>query len=445
MGVKCFAGLLASLVIGIASEWEETGPLEKAIPVFMLSYDNMGNIYAATEIWGDIGVVFKTTDKGATWERTAPLPGITSTHSVLCARDGTVYSGCKGRKAKVFKSTDGGETWIETGDLEGAKPSVYCLLETEDGTIYAGTNQGVYKSTDRGETWKITAPIPGGGIRSLLEIPNYAIYAGGFVGGETTAYVYKSTNGGDSWERTGKFPALKVGCIMSLYYANDVLYAGTGCITGEQLVPRVFKSTDKGEHWTKAGELPADAGESVWGLIKTKKGVLYAGTAWGFFGRKGIGKIFKSSNDLSWTLSASFPASPGSNGVTSFIQTPDGTIYAAVIAGLVGKVYKNLSETGTTGIEEKITSSFAFQKYPSPFSKSITIRFQLPVKTSISLRVYDITGKVVRVLKKTQSLEPGTYTLKWDGRGDKGEVPAGVYFIELKTPEGRAIEKVVKD
>jgi len=85
-----------------------------------------------------------------------------------------------------------------------------------------------------------------------------------------------------------------------------------------------------------------------------------------------------------------------------------------------------------------------YQSYPNPTTKTAVIRFQIPVKTSVSLKIYDITGRLVRTLTRAQSLEPGVYTVEWDGRSDRGlRVPAGVYFYRLKTEEYRAVKKLV--
>ena len=85
-----------------------------------------------------------------------------------------------------------------------------------------------------------------------------------------------------------------------------------------------------------------------------------------------------------------------------------------------------------------------YQAYPNPTTRSTVIRFQIPVKTSVSLKVYDVTGRLVRTLTRAQSLEPGVYTVEWDGRSDRGlRVPSGVYFYRLVTEGYRATRKLV--
>lgn len=72
------------------------------------------------------------------------------------------------------------------------------------------------------------------------------------------------------------------------------------------------------------------------------------------------------------------------------------------------------------------------QNYPNPFNPETTIHFDLATETSVTLRVYDMTGQVVRTLVQG-SLQPGTYTQLWDGRNTAGiKVGSGVYFYELQ-------------
>ncbi|MCX6162361.1 MAG: T9SS type A sorting domain-containing protein [Ignavibacteriae bacterium] len=70
------------------------------------------------------------------------------------------------------------------------------------------------------------------------------------------------------------------------------------------------------------------------------------------------------------------------------------------------------------------------QNFPNPFNPSTKISFQLPVVSSSSLKIFDITGKEVATLVN-ERLNAGTYTVDWNA----SEFPSGVYFYRL-TAEG---------
>jgi hypothetical protein len=76
------------------------------------------------------------------------------------------------------------------------------------------------------------------------------------------------------------------------------------------------------------------------------------------------------------------------------------------------------------------------QNYPNPFNPSTTISFDIPGtagnKQSVSLTVYDIRGRRVKMLIDSE-LDPGSYKIHWDGRNDRGvTVSSGIYLYTLK-------------
>jgi flagellar hook assembly protein FlgD len=68
------------------------------------------------------------------------------------------------------------------------------------------------------------------------------------------------------------------------------------------------------------------------------------------------------------------------------------------------------------------------------------------MKTKVSLKLYDMSGRLVRTLLETkaQGLEPGAYDLLWDGKGDRGmKLASGVYFYRLEAEDFQASKKLV--
>lgn len=94
------------------------------------------------------------------------------------------------------------------------------------------------------------------------------------------------------------------------------------------------------------------------------------------------------------------------------------------------------------GIEEDrriITpTKYNFTISPNPVSGLSSISFSLPQSISVSLKIYDVSGRLVRtLLNSNQKKEAGYYTIHWDGKDDKGEkAPSGVYFCRLETERG---------
>ena len=83
------------------------------------------------------------------------------------------------------------------------------------------------------------------------------------------------------------------------------------------------------------------------------------------------------------------------------------------------------------------------QSSPNPFDRTAEIRYQIPVKAEVSLKVYDLGGRFVRTLKD-EAQEPGYYRAVWDGRDDaKSPAPSGIYLYRLKAGEHVSTRKLI--
>jgi len=71
-------------------------------------------------------------------------------------------------------------------------------------------------------------------------------------------------------------------------------------------------------------------------------------------------------------------------------------------------------------------SSYSLSSYPNPFNPSTTIAFDLPKAGHISLRVFDLLGREVAVLKDGL-VEAGSHRVIFDGSG----LASGIYFARL--------------
>ena len=86
--------------------------------------------------------------------------------------------------------------------------------------------------------------------------------------------------------------------------------------------------------------------------------------------------------------------------------------------------------------------------YPNPFNPETWIPFQLAKPSEVTITIYDVRGRVVRVLNLGHQAA-GMYTsrsraIHWDGRNHFGEkVAAGVYFYMLKAGDFSATRKML--
>ena len=83
------------------------------------------------------------------------------------------------------------------------------------------------------------------------------------------------------------------------------------------------------------------------------------------------------------------------------------------------------------------------QNFPNPFNPSTHIRFSLPKEALVRVHVLDASGRVIRELVRERK-SPGTYLVRWDGRGEDGVVvTSGVYFYRFESPAYNRTMKMV--
>jgi choice-of-anchor B domain-containing protein len=77
---------------------------------------------------------------------------------------------------------------------------------------------------------------------------------------------------------------------------------------------------------------------------------------------------------------------------------------------------------------ELVPSEFALmQNYPNPFNPSTTIRYHVPVRGLVTVKVYDLLGKEAATLVNSER-EAGVYSARFDGAG----LSSGVYFYTMR-------------
>jgi len=80
---------------------------------------------------------------------------------------------------------------------------------------------------------------------------------------------------------------------------------------------------------------------------------------------------------------------------------------------------------------------------PNPFSNTTRIDLSLPGTLETSIRIFDVTGRCVRVLAEDR-LADGNHPFLWDGTDERGRrLSPGVYFVRAHAGKQRANRKVL--
>jgi hypothetical protein len=104
-----------------------------------------------------------------------------------------------------------------------------------------------------------------------------------------------------------------------------------------------------------------------------------------------------------------------------------------------------LRSEDVTGVESSEVPKVTYlaQNYPNPFNPTTRIEFGLDARATISLRIYDVAGRLIRVLVEGNRLA-GKYKETWDGRETRGKsVASGIYFYRLDAGRFTQTKKMV--
>jgi hypothetical protein len=80
---------------------------------------------------------------------------------------------------------------------------------------------------------------------------------------------------------------------------------------------------------------------------------------------------------------------------------------------------------------------------PNPGGGPFKIAFWMPEKTKVDVNIYNVAGQKMKNIL-AGNLQPGNQMIKWDGRVRSGAMaPSGVYFLEMKTKNEKAVRKII--
>ncbi len=95
--------------------------------------------------------------------------------------------------------------------------------------------------------------------------------------------------------------------------------------------------------------------------------------------------------------------------------------------------------TGAGVLPKKLVVS---QNYPNPFNPSTTIKYSMPIKGQVSIKVYNLHGALVTTLADGIQ-DAGDHTVIWNGKDTHGaSVSTGIYLYKVKTMNSEVVKKM---
>jgi flagellar hook assembly protein FlgD len=82
---------------------------------------------------------------------------------------------------------------------------------------------------------------------------------------------------------------------------------------------------------------------------------------------------------------------------------------------------------------------------PNPFQARTVLAYDLARSGAVELRIYDVSGRLVRSLVSGAVQEAGRHSVEWDGRNAAGAATgAGLYFGRIDVGGESDVRRVVR-
>ncbi len=118
-------------------------------------------------------------------------------------------------------------------------------------------------------------------------------------------------------------------------------------------------------------------------------------------------------------------------------------VHSGINSYFLGRLYSNVANEGDyCQVEQRISigppsfsgqggDSISFHVNPSLTLNKAMVTYEMPVQSDVSLRVYDINGRLVKKLRDDRQ-EAGSYQIDWQGKDEHGRnVANGVYLCKF--------------
>jgi hypothetical protein len=106
--------------------------------------------------------------------------------------------------------------------------------------------------------------------------------------------------------------------------------------------------------------------------------------------------------------------------------------------GLIEKIQKIIGKDDIDMHDEVYRTFSLEQNYPNPFNPVTTIKYEIPLRSFVTLQIYDMNGRVTASLIN-EIQEPGKHEVLWNAHS----CMSGVYFYKLIAGEFRETKRMV--
>jgi photosystem II stability/assembly factor-like uncharacterized protein len=358
--------------------------------------------------------ILRTTNGGGFWQ-VLTLPFCCSTVLDLACADSLrlwAIFAASGQTGTIYRSDDGGVTW--TAGLTDSLGSLRKIATVGRSRIWATADDGIYHSSDGGTTWTRQIETAEADDIYFVDLLN------GWTCGQSQT-LYHTTNGGTTWE----VQTTSADDLFDLTFTD--LSHGWAATHHASLLTR---TTNGGVTWNPLW-LPAHYQILSLSFADSFTGFVIARSQ-----TSGNFSIFSTTTGgQSWQQNPL----PVLDGVIAWTGTHRmaGNSVGWLTVGT--NIYAfNAAVPANPEPATTVPRDFALSAYPNPFNPSTTIHLHLPVAGRTVVGIYDITGRLVKILSD-RIMEQGSHDLAFHA----ADLPSGIYLIRAQTGTVTHTQKLV--
>jgi photosystem II stability/assembly factor-like uncharacterized protein len=397
-----------------------------------VSFANSSTGYIVTEL----GSVYKTTNGGLNWVSKMNLGFPYYWYGVSAITPDTVviagFNNQGNIKTGVIRwSFNGGDTWtpdiiltVQSASGVGWLDKIR-FINQNTGIAFAANNGAIYYTTNGGKdtlSW------------NYVQVNSDQGWFAGSVDYQTNGNVYatgihfaKSTNFGVNWVSMPSADYVFDGGVDFVDYNNLYGFTGGGQISSP-VSGWVHRTSNGGNSWS--GRLNTfDYPVRALKFFNPNYGFICGGNVY-----SEAGWIYSTANGgQNWNLEVNTLAEMFSIATVNFgADSTDVWVVGSTgsSTGFVGKAYKtrigNVSTAVNNNTSETPNGYKLFNVYPNPYNPETTVKFQIPVEASVSLKIFDIQGRLMETLMD-KNLQAGYYEVSFKS----SNYSSGIYFVRM--------------
>ena len=359
--------------------------------------------------------LYRSTDFGTSWmivnTGVVGVPSVASMGEMLFVADNN-YS------AKLYRSDDNGKTFVPVTGMSIITGNINTLLVSAANTLIAGTSSGIFQSPDQGKNWSKVSSYP---AISLQQTSGGAIFGFREFSGSG---VYRSTDYGNTWQELKN--GLDVTTIRSVALAdNGDVYAGTN--------GGLFRSVNNGDEWVRIDTQKVAKPYGIYAAVGKNGNIFFGGAT------SGINSQCYQSSDhgATWQqIQNNIATIDNQSSLRGLYSASDGHLFAATTSGLFRSFQKI---TAVTGNSLTTPGSFSLsQNYPNPFNPATTINYQIPERSHVSIKIFDVVGREVATLVN-EVKNGGSYSVAFSASA----LSSGMYIAQLQNGVRNEMKKMI--